>query len=205
MNKPYAPACDRNREPILAVIKPLFTPCRSILEIGSGTGQHAVYFAESMPGLRWQCSDLASNLPGIQQWLDEAALPNTPSPLGLDVEQDNWPSIDADGVFSANAVHIMPWQAVIAMVRGVGLLLDEGGLFVLYGPFNYNRRYTSESNARFDGWLQDQNPASGIRDFEDIDALASAAGMVLQDDVPMPSNNRIIYWKKTAQRRQQHG
>lgn len=196
--KPYAESCDQNRDPILAVIQPLFRQCASILEIGSGTGQHAVYFAEKMPHLVWHTSDRAENHDGINRWLEEAALENTRPPLTLDVTQKQWPDLRPDAVFSANAVHIMPWSAVQKMFAGVGGLLDKGGLLVLYGPFNYEGNYTSESNARFDVWLKERNPQSGIRHFEQLDELANAAGMILQEDYEMPANNRILCWRKQS-------
>ena len=117
-------------------------------------------------------------------------------PLVLDVTQADWPMLEADAIFSANAVHIMGWDAVKAMIAGVGKLLSEGGLLVLYGPFNYNNSYSSESNASFDIWLKERNPESGIRDFEEVDQLAREAGLYLQDDYAMPANNRILCWKK---------
>ncbi len=200
-DKPYAPACDRNREPIHGVLSQLFADKSSILEIGSGTGQHAVYFAGLMPHLQWQCSDLEENHPGIRQWLDEAGLSNTPAPVVLDVQQDNWPVLQVDAVFSANAVHIMPWEAVVAMIGGVGRLLQNDGLLVLYGPFNYQGNYSSDSNARFDEWLKQQNPHSAIRDFEAVNELAGDAGLEICDDLEMPANNRIIYWRKVSAKR----
>jgi len=194
--KPYAESCDQNREPILAVIRPLFADCASVLEIGSGTGQHAVYFAAQMPQLVWQSSDRPENHDGIRQWIEEAALPNTRLPLTLDVTQEAWPELNVDAVFSANTVHIIPWPAVEKLVDGVGGLLPKDGLFTLYGPFNYGGRYTSESNARFDGWLKERDPQSGIRNFEALDALAVQANMILRNDYEMPANNRILCWQK---------
>ena len=196
--KPYAEACDQNRDPILAVIEPLFAASRAVLEIGSGTGQHAVYFARRMPHLIWHTSDLLQYHPGILQWLEEAGLPNTRPPLVLDVTQATWPELSVDAVFSANTAHIMGWPAVRALFRGVGRMLPAGGLFVLYGPFNYDGSYTSESNARFDQWLKDRDPASGIRDFEALDRLADAAGMALEEDYQMPVNNRTLVWRRRA-------
>lgn len=195
--KPYAESCDQNREPILAVIRPLFADCASVLEIGSGTGQHAVYFAAQMPQLVWQSSDRPENHDGIRQWIEEAALPNTRLPLTLDVTQEAWPELNVDAVFSANTVHIIPWPAVEKLVDGVGGLLPKDGLFTLYGPFNYGGRYTSESNARFDGWLKERDPQSGIRNFEALDALAVQANMILRNDYEMPANNRILCWQKS--------
>ncbi|MCP4995137.1 MAG: DUF938 domain-containing protein [Gammaproteobacteria bacterium] len=195
--KPYVESCDQNCEPILAVIRTLFDGREMVLEIGSGTGQHAVYFAAKMPQLVWQTSDLPEYHDGISEWLDEAALPNARPPLTLDVTQNYWPEISADAVFSANAVHIMPWSAVKKMIEGVGRLLPENCLFVLYGPFNYRGSYTSDSNAQFDSWLKQRDPNSGIRDFEALDALAVQSGMVLLRDYEMPQNNRILCWQKT--------
>ena len=198
--KPHSPSCERNRGPILEVLRKHFADRRRVLEIGSGTGQHAVHFATEMPWLDWQASDVADNLPGIRAWLDEAALPNTPSPLLLDVLQPQWPAIEADAVFTANTLHIMGWDGVQAFFRGVGRLLAgrPGGTLVAYGPFNYDGAYTSDSNREFDGWLKARDPRSGIRDFEAVDALAAEAGLVLLDDVAMPANNRCLAWRRGA-------
>ncbi len=196
MSKPHAESCDQNREPILSVIGPLFADRTAVLEIGSGTGQHAVYFAERMPHLTWHTSDREENHAGIRAWLEEALLPNTRPPRALDVARQAWPELTVDAVFSANTAHIMHWPEVEALFAGVGRLLLRGGLFTLYGPFNYNGRYTSESNERFDGWLKARDPESGIRDFTDLDALANGAGMTLRQDFEMPANNRILCWEK---------
>jgi cyclopropane fatty-acyl-phospholipid synthase-like methyltransferase len=195
-DKPYAESCDRNRDAILAVIGPLLTDHKSVLEIGSGTGQHAVYFAQHMPYLRWHTSDLEDNLEGIRLWLDQAGLDNTPAPITLDVNHPDWPGLDIDAVFCANVVHIIGWREVEAMFAGIGRLLPTGGLLMLYGPFNYNNKYTSDSNERFDAWLRARDPSSGIRNFEDVNALAERAGLALVRDYEMPANNRILCWKK---------
>ena len=195
--KPFAQACEENKAPILAVLKPLFKDRQHVLEIGSGTGQHAVYFAQHMPHLIWQTSDRVENHAGINLWLDEASLPNTRSPLALDVLQP-WPSLNIDAVFSANTAHIMAWPAVQAMFKGVGQLLPMGGVFALYGPFNYNGSYTSESNARFDLWLKQRDPDSGIRDFAELDKLAQQVSMQFMADNTMPVNNRLLVWQKVA-------
>ena len=204
VNKPYSESCDQNREPIFKVIQALFANSKNILEIGSGTGQHAVYFAEKMPHLIWHTSDQLEYHEGIKTWLSEAALTNTRLPLALDVSNKNdWMAVNnnnqkPDAIFSANAVHIMSWDNVVDFIKNAGELLPVKGLFVLYGPFNYNHAYTSESNARFDIWLKQQNPHSAIRDFEAVDKLANAAGLEFQNDVEMPANNRILCWKKVA-------
>lgn len=196
MNKPYAEVCDRNRGPILKVIEPLFADRGSVLEIGSGTGQHAVYFAARMPHLIWHASDVKENHADIKAWLQDAELPNVCGPLLLDVTQDTWPALAADAVFSANSLHIMPWEAVECFFSGVGGQLPTDGKLAVYGPFNYHHQYTSDSNARFDVWLKARDPRSGIRNFEDMDNLARSAGMDFMEDYEMPANNRILYWRK---------
>ncbi|UCB55045.1 MAG: DUF938 domain-containing protein [Thiotrichales bacterium] len=194
--KPYSESCDENREPIFSVIAPLLQDCSSVLEIGSGTGQHAVYFAQMLPHLVWHTSDCVEYHNGINMWLDEAGLENTRAPVELNVSTSSWPRQPFDAVFSANTAHIMHWPDVVAMFAGVGSILTAGGRFLLYGPFNYNNQYTSTSNARFDDWLKSRDPHSGIRNFEDLDKLGRQAGMQLRQDFAMPVNNRILYWEK---------
>jgi cyclopropane fatty-acyl-phospholipid synthase-like methyltransferase len=193
--KPYAESCEENKAPILAVLNRLFADVHSVLEIGSGTGQHAVHFAAAMPHLIWHASDVAEHHPGMHAWLDEAALPNTRDPIDLDV-RGNWPEETYDAVFSANTAHIMSWPAVEALFAGIGKVLAEGGCFALYGPFNYNAQYSSESNRRFDVWLKQRDPLSGIRDFADLNRLAEAQGLKFEEDIEMPVNNRILVWRR---------
>jgi cyclopropane fatty-acyl-phospholipid synthase-like methyltransferase len=193
--KPYAESCEENKAPILAVLSQLFADVHSVLEIGSGTGQHAVHFAAAMPHLIWHTSDVAEHHPGMHDWLDEAALPNTRDPIDLDV-RGNWPEETYDAVFSANTAHIMGWPAVEALFAGIGKVLAEGGCFALYGPFNYNGQYSSESNRRFDVWLKQRDPLSGIRDFADLNQLAEAQGLKSEEDIEMPVNNRILVWRR---------
>jgi SAM-dependent methyltransferase len=195
--KPFSEACERNREPILAVLKRVFMDRRRVLEIGSGTGQHAAYFAPELPHLVWQPSDVAENLPGIRQWTEEAQAPNLRAPIVLDVHQE-FPSVQADAVFSANTCHIMSWPQVERMFAGVGALLASGGVFALYGPFSYHGKHTSESNARFDAMLRGRDPASGLRDFEEINSLAEAARLRLEEDNAMPANNRLLVWRSST-------
>ncbi len=199
--KPYAESCDQNRDPILAILREEFAHCRDILEIGSGTGQHAVYFAHHLPHLRWHTSDCQEAHAGIQAWREDAGLDNVLPPLCLNVLKDPWPNAQYDGVFSANAVHIMSWPAVEQLFAGCGPRLRSGGRLCLYGPFNYQGHYTSESNARFDQWLKNRDPLSGIRNFEDLDALAQEQGMQLLRDHTMPANNRILVWEKDLEER----
>lgn len=195
-DKPFAPSCERNREPILQVLAPLLRDARSVLEVGSGTGQHAVHFAAAMPWLTWQTSERAEHLPGIAQWLEEAALPNTPPSLALDVATGPWPGTRFDAVFTANTLHIMGWPQVQAFFAGVDSVLAPGGTLVAYGPFNLGGAYTSQSNAQFDAWLKARDPASAIRDFEAVDALARGIGLQLMDDHAMPANNRLPVWRR---------
>lgn len=196
-NKPHAPATDRNRDPILSVLRERFADRRSVLEIGSGTGQHAVYFAGALPWLRWQSSDVADHLPGIELWLNEAGLPNTPAPVALDLRED-WPNVSFDAVFSANTLHIMGWPEVQRLFQALGRHMPPGGLLTVYGPFNYGGRFTSDSNAVFDASLRAGNPASGLRDVEAVHALAATAGLQLVEDRAMPANNRCITWQRRA-------
>ena len=195
--KPHAPACERNREPILVVLRECFADRRNVLEIGSGTGQHAVHFAAAMPWLRWQCSDRAAYLPGIRLWLDEAGLANTPAPIELDVGGE-WPRDRYDAAFSANTLHIMGWAEVQRFFAGLDAVLEADGVLAVYGPFNYRGEYTSDSNREFDAWLKARDPCSGIRDFEAVDALARSIDLTLLDDVAMPANNRTLVWRRSA-------
>ncbi len=193
MNPPFAQAAEENKRVILEAIRPWL--CGSVLEIGSGTGQHAVYFAAELPGLSWQTSDLQANLAGIRAWIDAARLDNLQPPLELDVLGD-WPEQRYDTIYSANCFHIMDAVAVARCIEGCGNCLREGGHLVVYGPFNYDGEFTSESNARFDAMLKASGQGAGIKDFEWLDGLARAVGMSLQADIEMPANNRSLVWKK---------
>ena len=201
--KPYSEASERNKEPILAVLRDYFTgasfPERgTILEIGSGTGQHAVYFARQLPHLRWQPSDIRAHLDGIRQWLDDANLPNLNPVLELDVTRRPWPITQTDGVFSANTAHIMSWATVQDFIAGVGEAVNPGAYFCLYGPFTYKGQYTSASNAQFDASLRARDPAMGIRDFEAINEQAVQAGLEFIADHAMPANNRVLVWQRAS-------
>ncbi|HEV3010240.1 MAG TPA: DUF938 domain-containing protein [Burkholderiales bacterium] len=194
--RPFSEASERNRAPILAVLKRVFKDRKHVLEVGSGTGQHAAYFAPELPHLSWQASDVAQNLPGIREWV------SAPSPLELDVDKE-WPALDVDAVFSANTCHIMSWPQVERMFEGIGKIRGLRTL-CLYGPFNYGGKYTSESNARFDAMLRRHDPASGLRNFEDICALAKTARLALQEDNAMPANNRLLVYEGAPRRRGSH-
>ena len=194
MEKPRAPSTEKNREPILAVLRAYFADRREVLEIGSGTGQHAIHFAAEMHHLTWQTSDCPDNLPGIAAWLAEAALANTPAPFVLDVVGD-WPKRRYDAIFSANTLHIMPWEAVERLFARLPDVLAPDAKLAIYGPFNYGGNFTSDSNAAFDRWLKEKAPHQGIRDFERVDELAAQAGLTLIEDRAMPSNNRCLLWQ----------
>lgn len=195
-DKPYAPACERNREPILGVLLRHFADRRNVLEIGSGTGQHAVHFAPALPQLVWQPSDRPEYLPGIRLWLQEQPAPNLPPPLELDVGQESWPVGRYDAVFSANTTHIMSWPEVERLFARLPQVLEDDARLALYGPFNYGGRYSSNSNAAFDASLKAQAPHRGIRDFEAVDALARGIGFELLEDCAMPANNRCLIWRR---------
>lgn len=194
--KPYSESCDQNKYPILEVLQSEFAHAQRVLEIGSGTGQHAVFFAEQLPHVIWQTSDRLEYHSGIGLWLTESHLSNVLSPIELDVTLDHWPQQTYDAVFSANTAHIMSAVEVEHMFGGVGKVLEPGGRFCLYGPFNYHGQYTSDSNARFDQWLKQRDPNSGIKDIDDVTQWGEQAGLTLVKDYEMPVNNRILAWVK---------
>lgn len=194
--KPNAPATGRNQEVILQVLQDEFSDAKSVLEIGSGTGQHAVFFARELPHLVWQSSDREINHDGIKAWIDDAGLENLLFPLALDVEDTEKLNSTFDAVFSANTAHIMSFPAVKCMFRLVGSCLTEEGVFCLYGPFNQDGAFSSPSNEKFDASLKAQDGSMGIRDLEDLDALAAANGMRRVRLYAMPANNNIAIWEK---------
>ena len=204
LNKPYSESCEQNKEPILNVISQLFTkPNSTVLEIGSGTGQHAAYLPKHLTHLTWQPSDTEQNIPGIESWRNSAKLENVLTTKILDVTQTQWPIESADYIFSANTLHIMSWPAVEAMFKGIRSILKPNGVFCVYGPFNYNGKFTSPSNAQFELWLKSRNPESGIRDFEALCELGNSESshsqlklkLKLIQDYPMPANNRILVFQ----------
>jgi cyclopropane fatty-acyl-phospholipid synthase-like methyltransferase len=189
-------ACERNKGPILTVLAGELGASRAVLEIGSGTGQHAVHFATHLPHLTWQPSDVRAQLPPLIERLAREAPPNVRAPVALDVRDDPWPLAGFDAVFSANSLHIMAWSAVREFFRGTGAVLRAGGVLCVYGPVRYRGEYTSESNAQFDLWLKARDPQSGIRDFEALDELALAQGLRLRADHAMPANNQTLVWRR---------
>ncbi len=195
-SKPFSQACDNNKQPILDVIQTVFTQPAIILEIGTGTGQHAVHFAAALPHLTWQPSDHPSNADLCQARIEDAKLSNILPPVALDVSNVPWPLPAFNGAFSANTAHIMAWPEVEAMFRGVAMGMASSQSFCLYGPFRYNGRHTSDSNHQFDLHLRSQAEHMGIRDLDDLNQLASAVGLTLTGDITMPANNRLLVWRK---------
>lgn len=193
MNLPCAESAEQNKRAIYAVIENYLRG--EALEIGSGTGQHAVFFAGLEPAVRWQTSDLESSLPGIGARILAAGLDNLPPPIRLDV-QGAWPDRSFDFAFTANSFHIMTHDMVAACIAGIGGCLKPDGVFAVYGPFNYGGEFTSDSNASFDQMLRLRDPASGIKEFEWVAENAGQAGLDLLDDVEMPENNRTLIWQK---------
>jgi cyclopropane fatty-acyl-phospholipid synthase-like methyltransferase len=193
-----AEACERNKAPILEVLRTEFAATRSVLEIGSGTGQHAVHFAAHLPHLSWQPSEVAALLPALAERVRLEGSPNLRLPIALDVRAAPWPRVEVDAIFSANTLHIMGWEEVEDFFRGVGAALGPGGVLCVYGPFNYQGRYTSASNAQFDAWLKTRDPHSALRDFEAVNARAAAQQLLLAADHAMPANNRTLVWRRPA-------
>ena len=193
----FSPASERNKAPILAVLEGYVSDGIQVLEVGTGTGQHAVHFAAALPGLRWLTSDLAANHPGICAWIEEAALPNLESPVTLDTRAEAWPlDSPVDIVYSANTAHIMSVDAVEGMFNGAGRWLKPGGKMLLYGPFRFAGEHSSVGNQHFDASLRAQDSAMGIRDMDDLNMMAASAGLSPLRLHAMPANNFISVWQR---------
>lgn len=203
---PFSAAAENNKRPILEKLKDAFSESTRILEIASGTGQHAVFFAENLPHLDWRPSDLDENLPAIDQRIvqADANLANLLAPIELDMSDLPWPVSASDyedaydGIYTANSLHIVSWELVEAFFEGVGETLAPGGVLCIYGPFKYEGTFTTASNETFDKSLRDRNPESGIRDFEAVNELAEKIGLKLIADHPMPANNQLLVWKRAS-------
>ena len=193
---PYSAACERNKDPILAVLRTRFAGLRQVLEIGSGTGQHAVHFARELTHLTWHPTEQLTYLSDLAERVKLEGPQNLRPPTLLDVLQTVWPVRSVDAVFTANTLHIMSWPEVLALYKGVGAVLAPGGVFCIYGPFRYAGRYTSESNREFDRMLQERDPNSGLRDLQAITTLALQYGMRLDADHDLPANNRLLVFAK---------
>ena len=195
-SKPFSQACENNKTPILQIIRKVLIRSETVWEIGSGTGQHACFFANQLPHLFWQPTDRTENLPGINLWLTEAKLDNIKPPLALDVNDPVWPCASIEAIFTANTLHIMSAAEMEILFQKLAIYLAANATMCIYGPFNYGGKFTSDSNAHFDNWLKQQNPLSGIRDFEQVCALASAIELTLIDDHEMPANNRLLIFQR---------
>ncbi len=191
----FSDACERNKDPILKILKHEFNNSNLVLEIGSGTAQHAVYFGKHLSHLNWQPTDLNENLASIKERIELEATDNVKPPIELDVSKHPWPILDVDAVFTANTFHIMSWELVENFFVGLGEVLNRRGALCVYGPFKYKGKYTSESNEKFDGFIKSRDPQSGIRDFEAVNKLAIEQGLRLLEDHQMPANNQCIVWK----------
>lgn len=193
----FAPATARNREPILAVLRRVLPPQGLVLEVASGSGEHAAYFAAALPALRWRPSDPdARSLASIAAHHEAAALPNLLPPLVLDAEAADWPVERADAVICINMIHIAPWSAAEGLMAGAARVLPADGVLYLYGPYQVDGRHTADSNRDFDAWLRAQDPAWGVRDLGDVSDLAARHGFALVETVPMPANNLSVVFRR---------
>ena len=197
MPLPFSQASENNKRVILEVLARHLTRGDSVLEVGGGSGQHAVFFATCFRELHWQSSDISSNVDSLNLRISAAQLPNLPAAISLNVNDTDWNCPRCNVIFSANSLHIMSAASVENFFAGAGTQLRENGLLLAYGPFKYDGAFTTESNARFDLWLKDRDPCSGVRDFEWVNALAENAGLSLIEDNAMPANNQLLVWKKS--------
>jgi len=193
---PFSAACERNKDPILEVLRVRFADRAQVLEIGSGTGQHAVHFARALTHLTWHPTEQLTYLADLTERVKAEGSPNLRAPTLLDVRQAVWPVRSIDAIFTANTLHIMSWPEVMALFAGIGSVLAPGGVLGIYGPFRYAGRYTSDSNQEFDRMLQDRDPQSGLRDIQDINSLAEQYGLRLDADHDLPANNRLLVFTK---------
>jgi SAM-dependent methyltransferase len=193
---PLSAACERNKDPILEVLRVRFADRTQVLEIGSGTGQHAVHFARALAHLTWHPTEQLAYLADLAERVKLEGGHNLRPPTLLDVTQAVWPVRSVDAMFTANTLHIMSWPEVIALYRGVAAVLAPGGVFCVYGPFRYDGRYTSDSNQEFDRMLQERDPQSGLRDIQAITLLAEQYGLILDADHDLPANNRLVVFAK---------
>jgi cyclopropane fatty-acyl-phospholipid synthase-like methyltransferase len=200
LNRLESPSTARNREPILAVLRRVLPERGRMLEIASGTGEHAVFIAKAMPGLTWQPSDPdAVSRASIAAWIAQEGLANVLPPLAIDVRAEDWSVTGPfDAVVAINMIHIAPWEAALGLLRGAGRLLGEGGILFLYGPYKREGRHTAPSNEAFDAWLKERDPAFGVRDLEDVQSAAEANGLRLDEIVEMPANNLSLVFRNTS-------
>ncbi len=199
MAKGFAPAAERNREPILEVLRRVLPASGTVLEIASGTGQHAVFFSERLPQLRWQPSDPAADaLRSIRAWVSEEARENLLAPIDLDVRSKPWPVARADAMLCINMIHVSPWEASEALFEGAQRLLSADAPLVTYGPYRVHGEHTAPSNAAFDQSLRSRNPRWGVRDIDELSELATRTGFTLEESVLMPANNMTLVWRRAS-------
>lgn len=196
---PHSPSSERNKQVIAEVLSTVLPKSGQVLEIGSGTGQHVVYFASCFPELNWQASDRPPYFPGLSARVEAEGNESVHAPIILDV-LETWPDRIYDAIYSANTAHIMDWPAVCAMFEGVAKHLTPEGLFCLYGPFNVNNDFTAPSNAIFDAQLKRENPSMGLRDLGELESLAESHQLKLMKKIAMPANNQILVFKKARER-----
>ena len=195
--KPFSPSCEENKDDILKVLKQVIAPENSkVVEIASGTGQHAIFFAPHFQHLQWVTTDVADKLPGIRMWLDEARVPNIIGPLEYEVGKDEFPIKQCDVVFAANIFHMLPWKKDKTLIKDLGNRLRKGAKAIFYGAFNYGGKFTSQSNEDFDKKIKEEDPQRGIRNFEDVHRAMIKAGFELTKDFEMPYDNRILYFTR---------
>lgn len=190
----HSPSCERNREPILEVLRDVLPARGLVLEVGSGTGQHAAFFAQSLPRIEWQPSDRTNSLESIAAWREAVGAVNIQPPMRFDLFDERAPVEAAAAVVCINAIHIAPWKATERLFHHAASLLSSGAPVFLYGPFRYEGRPLEPSNEQFDRWLQERDPQSGIRVFEEVNAIAEEHGFRPGGDEPMPANNRSVWW-----------
>ena len=194
----YSPAADTNKGPILETLRARLAPTARVLEVGSGSGQHALHFTEALPELRWQPTEHPAVMSALEANLGAAGRAAILPPLALDLAAESWPAGPFDAVYAANVMHIVSVPLGEALIRGAASVLGAGGQLLLYGPYRFAGAFTTESNAEFDQWLKARDPASGVRDFEAVAAVAEASGLVLEDNRAMPSNNQLLCFRRKA-------
>jgi len=196
MKKIVKPWCERNSKPILKVLKKYLKTTTRLLEVGSGNAQHAVYFASSLSHLTWITSELPLHHEQIGLWLKDSPAKNLQGPLSFEIGVNAFPATDIDAIFSANTFHIMPWEVVKKLIKQAGTNLNDDSLFLVYGPFQYNGKFTSKSNEEFHHKLRQNASHQGIREFKDVHAQFLKRGFTLVDDISMPAFNQILIYKK---------
>ena len=196
MSKLHSPASDRNKQPIADILEIYLKRSTRLLEIGSGSGQHAIYLGGEFPSVQWVTSEVKANLKDLTSELKAAKIKNVHGPERLVVGKDDFPKGKFDYAYTANTLHIMSWKECKGFFKLLGKRLREGSMVFIYGPFNYDGKFTSESNEKFNQWLKDKNESSGIRNFEDVKSNMEKAGFQIVNDHEMPANNRLLVFER---------